>query len=202
MIRTFLLALSTLLACRAPRSAQAPAAAMPPKATSVEPPAYSDTTIGPAATGSDARAAALFTRDYYQWYTSHDYNLAYAVQHRPEVFGRELLAALRADFAASAKSPGEVVGLDWEPFSGSQDPCGPYQPTRTARRGDTILVAMRGMCTDAEPRPVPDAVPELVYGRRGWQFIDIRHGADGGTLRQDLATIKAARDSSRAKPRR
>ena len=191
------LALLALAACHGQAPAPAPANAASPKAAAAPPSVYSDASIGPIATDAEAIEAGKFAQEFYGWYAIHEYNLQYAVKERPGAFGKEVLAALQADFDASDKSPSEVVGLDWEPFSGSQDPCGPYRVTRISRQGESILVAMRGMCTDAASRSVPDAVAELVHGQGSWQFADIRHGADSGTLRKDLARL----DEDRKKPK-
>lgn len=148
------------------------------------------------ATDSVAQAGAAFTQGFYDWYAHHQDRLETAVADRPEVFEPALLAALRADLAASARSPGEVTGLDWDPFLGGQDRCDPYRVDIVTRRADTLFVAVRGWCSSAGSRSEPDAIPELLQRRGRWMFVDVRHGADEGTLRQDLARLAAARDST------
>ena len=59
-------------------------------------------------------------------------------------FNPALVTALRADSAASVANPGEVVGLDMDPFLNSQDPCNRYAPTAVRRDGATFLVDVVG----------------------------------------------------------
>ncbi len=160
-----------------------------------EPPAIGEPPAA-LATDSAAEAGAAFTQAFYDWYAEHHTSLEDAVRLRPEVFAPGLLRALQADIAAARRNPGEVVGLDWDPFTGSQDPCLPMKVDLVTRRADTLLVMMRGQCTDQPSRSSPDAIPELLPSGRGWTFVDIRHGADRGTLLQDLAQLRASRDSA------
>lgn len=59
-------------------------------------------------------------------------------------FNPALVTALRADSAATVANPGEVVGLDMDPFLNSQDPCNRYAPTAVRRDGATFLVDVVG----------------------------------------------------------
>lgn len=167
------------VACKAPPPHRAP----PP-----------DSAAAVSGDDSSAASAARFAQAFYDWYRRHDDRLEAAVSQRPEVFSAELLAALRRDIGAQAKSPDDVVGLDWDPFTGSQDPCDPYRVDRVTRRGDTVLVAMRGTCKDAAPRQTPDAIAALRQAPAGWQFVDVLHGDGSGTLLRDLAELRAERD--------
>ncbi len=183
-------AVAALLAagCRkAPHGAPAGKAAAP---TAME------ASFGSLARDSVAQDAAAFVQAFYEWYAEHHNRFEDAVRLRSDVFTPELLRALRADLAASSRAKDDVVGLDWDPFMGGQEPCVPMRVDVVTRRADTLFVAMRGQCTDIPPRAAPDAVPGLVRGARGWAIADIRHGGDLGSLRQDLAELAAQRDSS------
>ncbi|HXY19349.1 MAG TPA: hypothetical protein VEH83_05080 [Gemmatimonadales bacterium] len=188
MIRPFsplLLAAGLALACR--REA-APAA-------SERPPSFNqDTTLGVAAPDSAAQAAARFVQAFYQWYERAGERYEVAVRDSPAYFAPALLGALRLDYAASQASPSEVVGLDWDPFLDTQDPCNPYQVTGTTRRGDTVLVAVNGMCTDRPPQTQPDVLAEVRLVDKRWVFVDFRHVADAGSLVQDLQRLQEARE--------
>jgi len=161
-----------------------------------------DTTLGTVANDSLAGAAAQFTQTFYDWYHEHNDRFDRAIAERPSVFAPELLKALRDDLAASANSPNEIVGLDWDPFTASQDPCDPYKVDRTTHRGDTVLVAVKGTCTDMAPRPGPDVIAKLTRAGPTWVFVDFRHAGDAGTLLGDLANLRAGRDSATGRARR
>ncbi len=152
-----------------------------------------DTALGPTATDSAALSAVNFVKAFYSWYATRDDNLETVVTERADVFGSELLAALRLDLEASRANPGEIVGLDWDPLTGGQDPCDPYQVVRTARRQDTVLVDVRSACPGYADRALPDAVLMLLRFDADWRIVDIRHGTDTGTLLGDLARLRDAR---------
>ncbi len=59
-------------------------------------------------------------------------------------FAPALVRALRADSAAAARSPGEIVGLDMDPFLNTQDPCDRYSPIAVRHQRGSYLVAVRG----------------------------------------------------------
>ncbi len=157
-----------------------------------------DSSLGVPASDSASRSAARFAQEFYDWYAHQGENAAAALRDRPALFAPVLLAALRGDVAASAKNPDEVVGLDWDPFLNTQDPCNPYRVGQVTRRGDTILVAVKGQCPDTAPHAGPDVIAELGQVSGGWAFLDFRHAADRGSLLQDLATLRQGRDSARS----
>ena len=188
--RLVLLLVLTSLSCRKP-----PAQPMQTGARG------EDATLGTVANDSLARAAAQFTQAFYDWYHEHDDRFDRAIAERPSAFAPELLKALRDDLAASAKSPSEIVGLDWDPFTASQDPCDPYEVDRTTRRGDTVLVAVKRACAAAALHPGPDIIAKLTHAGPTWVFVDFRHAGDTGTLLRDLATLRAGRDSATGRAR-
>jgi hypothetical protein len=142
-----------------------------------------------------ARSAAEFTQAFYDWYRGRNLPMDSVTGERPELLEPTLLQALKADFAAQAGNSEDIVGLDWDPFIGSQDPCDPYTVAGATRSGDTVNVPVRGQCPDAAPRSGPDVIAQLRRSATGWVFVDFRHADDKGGLRQDLAELKAERDS-------
>ena len=148
-----------------------------------------------AAADSAAQSAAQFTQAFYDWYRRHADRFETAIRDKPAVFAPELLTAMRADIQAQARSPDYIVGLDWDPFLATQDPCEPYRVGQVTRRGDTILVAVKGMCTDMEPREGPDVIAEVGGSAAHWVFLNFRHVRDRGSLLQDLSDLRQARES-------
>jgi len=174
----------------------------PPPASASASTAVRDTTLGlPAADGA-AQSAAAFVQAFYQWYGKLGDLYQQAVHDSPAFFAPALLAGLHADSAAKQQHPDEVVGLDWDPFLETQDPCDPYQVMGTTRRGDTVLVAVGGMCSGREPRAAPDVIAEVMArsegGGTGWIFVDFRHTDDAGSLMQDLKALGTASASGAA----
>ena len=161
-----------------------------------------DVSLGVPANDSIARTAGQFTQAFYDWYAGVGERSDVAVRARPSGFAPQLLEALRLDFAAQSKNPDEIVGLDWDPFLDTQDPCNPYRVGQITRRGDTILVAVKGLCTDAAPHAGPDVIAEVGQAKGRWVFLDFRHVGDRGSLLQDLAALRQGRDSEPSRPRR
>lgn len=154
-----------------------------------------DTTLGVPAPDSAAQAAARFIQSFYVWYKQIGERYEDAVADSPGWFAPALVAAMRLDNAAQRANPAEVVGLDWDPFLDTQDPCDPYQVTGTSRRGDTVLAAVNGMCNDRPPQVQPDVIAEVRYVGGRWVFVDFRHVGNPGSLVQDLRVLRASRDS-------
>jgi hypothetical protein len=152
-----------------------------------------DTTLGTLITDSLAHSAARFTQQFYVWYRQRNDRMDRAITEGAAFFSPELLAALRADEAASARSQ-EVVGLDWDPFTASQDMCDPYTVGRTTRRGDTVLVAVKGMCRDMAPKPGPDVIAELRRAGASWVFVNFRYVSPVRNLLADLDTLRRERE--------
>ena len=53
-----------------------------------------------------------------------------AVQRKAGLFNPDLVRALKIDSEAQSRAKGELVGIDFDPFVGSQDPADRYEATR------------------------------------------------------------------------
>ena len=159
----------TVVAChgQSPRAAQSSAAGQ-----------TADTTLGTPVDDSLAQSAVRFTQSFYDWYRTIDDADQVAVQRRPEYFGPELLSALRNDYEAQHRSPGEIVGIDWDPFTASQDPCDPYEAGRTTRHGDTDIVSVSHQGCGGAKKGRPDLYAELRRYDGQWRFVDFRDTYD------------------------
>lgn len=176
-----LASLTLLVACHGAPTARAAADAAP---------VYADTAV---------QSAVKFTQDFYDWYRQRDIPTDIAVKERPALFEQSLLSALRADFTAQAKDSEYIVGIDWDPFTGNQDPCVRYTVAGATWSGDTVNVPVRGICGNAAPHTGPDVIAQLRRTTTGWVFVDFRHADNKGSLREDLAQLKRERDSTPAK---
>src|SRR5215472_11763578 len=89
--------------------------------------------FGAGGEGTEARSAQKFVQDFYVWYLKeekkeHKEDLStFAFKTKPQWFSDALIQGLKEDEAAQAKDPGEVVGLDFDPFLNAQDVCEPYK---------------------------------------------------------------------------
>ena len=103
------------------------------------------TSSNPALSAESARRAV---DEFFGWYVPMQKQTPFAsmraIHDRPTLFGSELVTALRADSVASAASPGEVVGLDGDPFLNAQDACDRYSSTGVTKRRGRYLVPVLG----------------------------------------------------------
>ena len=95
---------------------------------------------------AESTACRKFVQDFYDWYAplakkslrEPAWNLA--LQRKPEAFSADLLKALKMDSEAAARAKGDIVGLDFDPFVGGQDPAGHYQARDVSWQGETCLI--------------------------------------------------------------
>ena len=147
-------------------------------------------------TDSLALSAVRFTQAFYDWYRTIDDADMVAVERRPDLFGTQLLSALRADREAQHLCPGYICGLDWDPFTASQDPCDPYRAGRVLRHGDTTIVAVTHFgCTGSTVGRRPDVLAKLRQFDGRWQFVDFQDAWDSGgsSLLRQLDALAADR---------
>lgn len=109
-------------------------------------------------------------------------------------FNPALVTALRADSAATVANPGEIVGLDMDPFLNSQDPCNRYAPTAVRRDGATFLVDVVGSGGCATHRQ-PDVTVRVAFRGATPVFVNFLYPKPAnddllGVLRQ-LASDRA-----------
>ena len=106
----------------------------------------------------------------------------------------DLVRALEEDRAAAAANQDEIVGLDFDPFTNSQDPCETYAAGRTAQRADTTMVEIVGQCHGQNPL-IPDAVYLLVRSGGEFKIADIVY-PQGGSLHGVLRELARMRKAS------
>ncbi len=131
------------------------------------------------AQGQDATSASAreFVQRFYRWYVPvalHDHRGAssdVALRDKKIDFGAELYRALKNDSDAQAKVAGEIVGLDFDPFLNTQDPCQRYELGKITKSGETYLVEVFGICS-GKKNAQPDVVAEVRWADSRWQFVN------------------------------
>ena len=110
----------------------------------------------------------------------------------PPVLTPELLEELRRDSLASAQVEGEIVGIDFDPFLASQDPCERYVTKNAAESASPRLVAVHAECA-GEVQPRPSALLEVVSAGEGWKIQNVRYPSEGGDLLETLRSLHGSR---------
>lgn len=120
-----------------------------------------------------------------------------ALDSAPSLFSGALSTALRADRAAQAQSPGIIVGIDFDPFTASQDPCPEYEVDAPEPRADTVAFPVHPICGGVRSA-TPVAVFLATRDGEGWVVSDIAYPASQTRLTRilgDLAHRRAASPS-------
>lgn len=116
-----------------------------------------------------------FVQGFYNWYLPHirksEYSFERALEDKKDSFSPELLSMLKRDAEASAKSPGEIVGLDFDPFLNAQDIADQYVVGDVLNNGKSYLVDVYAVWKDKKETQ-PSVVPELICTNGQWRFIN------------------------------
>jgi hypothetical protein len=130
------------------------------------------------------KQASDFVQKFYNWYvpialkTTKEPSSDLAIAKRGSLFEASLLRALKADAEAARNSPGDIVGLDFDPFLNAQDPSKKYVAGDVSESGGLYLVGVYSV--DKGKRAAkPDVVAELKPAKDSFVFTNFRYGADG-----------------------
>lgn len=149
----------------------------------------------------DSSSCRRFVQQFYDWYvpltqkTMKGPASDSALQHKAEVFNPDLLRALKVDSEATAHAKGEIVGLDFDPFVGSQDPADRYEARGVAWRENKCSVEV----WDASPTGTadksrkPDVIADVGFDRGHWQFLNFRYPGLNADLVNVLAQLREER---------
>jgi hypothetical protein len=118
-----------------------------------------------------------FVQRFYSWYVPKAVQEHYgpasdlALKYRSHAFSSELLRALKEDSEAQARVKGVIVGLDFDPFLNTQDPCEGYELGNVTRKGNDYWVEVYSVCSGKQSEH-PDVV--CVVGRKNgnWVFVN------------------------------
>lgn len=151
-----------------------------------------------APSAPDAAASCRkFVREFYGWYVplSHQRleraSSTVAIERKPNVFAPALLHALKEDAEAQARSSDDIVGIDFDPFVGGQDPADRYQTRKVTVKGNTCLAEIWG--NSATPSAKPDVIAELSGSAGHWQFENFRYPDVNTDLLTTLAALRKER---------
>ncbi len=154
-------------------------------------------TIAPKVVDAESAACSKFVGEFYIWYLAHGKNadpLRAALKSKKANFSGELVKALNEDYKAAAKSPGEIVGLDFDPVLNSQDPWEKYVPGKVAKKGNHYLVEVFGV-NNGKRSPEADVIPKLQKVGSKWVFTNFlyKHAGKTDDLLSILKQLKAER---------
>jgi hypothetical protein len=106
---------------------------------------------------------------------------------------------LKADAAAQKRAEGEIVGIDFDPFVGSQDPADHYEIRKIFLKGESCLVEVwRSSASEKPWKPdKPDVIAELSKRYGQWRFKNFQYPEANSDLISQLALWREQRSRHR-----
>jgi len=149
----------------------------------------------------DSSSCRRFVQQYYDWYvpliqqTRNGRAWDVALQRKAEVFDPALLRALKADSEAAARATDDIVGLDFDPFVGSQDAANHYEARRVTWRDNKCSVEVWNAPSTAAAAKSekPDVIADLALDRGHWRFLNFRYPDVNDDLVNVLAQLREER---------
>lgn len=138
-------------------------------------------------------SARKFVQAFYDWYApkaAKEPTLEAVLKKKPSPLSPALAKALREDLDAEAKSNGDLVGLDFDPFLNSQDPSPKYRVSSVKKEGTRYLVTV--VSAVPEGSDVASVVAEVMKKNGKWSFTNFRY-PEGSDLLKELKSLKAGR---------
>jgi hypothetical protein len=143
-----------------------------------------------ASSAAAQESATVFVQRFYDAYLKAGDRWAGTVQSRRALFEPSLADALQEDAAAQAKVQGNVVGLDFDPFLGSQDP----GPRFEARRATAVPGGQRVEVFDLSAPARPVVLVDVAPRGGSWIITGFRYPNTASDLRAILKALKAERE--------
>ncbi len=161
-----------------------------------------------AGSSSVAESPADFVKRFYAWYVPQTLSnnsvpaYEFTLTHKKDVFTPVLFKALKDDLAAAAENSDEVVGLDFDPFLNTQDPCERYDVGKAIAKGNSHWIEVYGICS-GKRSVKPDVWPEVVHVNGRWVFSNFHYQHQAGEYPDsaDLLGILKILRQDRQKPR-
>lgn len=157
-------------------------------------------------TANDKEGARIFVQKFYDWFGTmgalsdkpmNNDPMALCLRHKPPYFEGKLRMAIIEDEQAQAKSPGEIVGLDFDPIANAQDTRTGFQTGNVTQRGDKFFVDVhdikKGQPSNAVLKAPLILTAEVAQIDGHWEFFNfIYPKEDGGN--NLLAILKSLKN--------
>lgn len=115
-----------------------------------------------------------FVQSFYDWYVKRA-EFPRALKYRPSAFSPELFRRLREDHEAQVKAPGDIAGLDFDPFLNSQDPGDDYVVGRIKLKDKNTCWAEIHTGSSDKMSKETYVAAELVSNVGRWQFVNFQY---------------------------
>jgi len=148
--------------------------------------------------GNDRAMVRKMVDGFYQWYVPlmlkenpvPASNIA--IKKKAALFSPKLIKALNEDYEAARQSPGEIVGIDWDPFLDTQDPENRYELGEMSEKNNRFYIKVHGV-RDGKKQKEPTVSAVVVKENGKWVFEDFL-SPDGESLLSALLALKKERE--------
>jgi hypothetical protein len=121
-----------------------------------------------------------FVDEFYRWYVPKTlkpqsgpaWNLI--LKYRSTSLSPDLLQALKEDSDAQAKASGVIVGLDFDPFLNTQDPCEHYEVGEIVQKEQIYQASVLGVCS-GKKNEKPDVIAQVEKRNGRWIFVNFAY---------------------------
>jgi hypothetical protein len=138
-------------------------------------------------------APLVFVQRFYDWYVPRaSRGWADALKSKRFLFEQHLASAVKADADAQAKVSGDINGLDFDPFLGSQDPETRYLAANAVRTPAGYRVDVYAG-TSRKQGVKPDVTVDLAMSGDDWVITDFRY-REGSDLLTTLRLLREDRE--------
>jgi hypothetical protein len=145
-----------------------------------------------------------FVQAFYDWYLSKDPasgklsapSMDAVLKREADVLSPELYRSLKEDDDAQENCPGEICGLDFDPFLGSQDASAHFAAVTVTRKGSSYWVDVYGIESGKRREHV---IPELTQQNGRWIFVNFHYGKNKWTSDANLLSILKSLSNERQK---
>ncbi len=155
------------------------------------------------------KSCSEFVQGFYDWYfgrlnrISSQTNAASTIdgvlQRKPMILTEQLARLLKEDAEVTAKSPGEIVGLDFDPFINAQDWEGKYAVQSVISKGNNCRASVWGTDAGAK-REIVD--PELSFINGQWVFVNFHYPGNSSPHDENLIDILIGFRNDRNHPKK
>lgn len=148
---------------------------------------------------AEVASVRRFAQTFYDWYTPKALQENVDAEHlaltqKGPLFSPELRRALMDDWQAQhAKGVVDIVGIDWDPFLGGQDPADRYWVEKISQKGRTWRVSVWSAYGKQSHKPDVIAIVEKSKVTQRWQFTNFEYG-DSFDLLKSLRQLKKDRE--------
>lgn len=150
------------------------------------------------------KSCKQYVQDFYDWYLkictgvheAKDDPTVKVFKNSKFTFSSELQRELKDDHDFAAKFPGEIVGLDFDPFFNGQDMGSKYTVAKVSKAGAKYHAEVFATF-NGKKNSKPDVIPELTFEKGHWVFVNFLYpGAsikENGDLLSVLKKLKKDR---------